>query len=228
MGLWPALSPDGKQIAYYRLKDEGIYVANSDGGNAHRIAVGETCCVQWSRDSKRLLYVEGKLKIGDIRVKIATLDGTMIAELLPGAFNPTWSPDGNRIDYAGTKPNTSSAGLYVFDVNTKESKMITTDSGGNPQWSPQGDRIVYQAGSPNVYVVNPDGTGLKQLTFGKSNDGQPTWSSDGNFIFWRSDQDGKGWAIYVMRADGSDKRLLINNTPPDADRWGRESLSAGP
>ena len=112
-------------------------------------------------------------------------------------------------------------------MRTKESRGITTDGGGDPQWSPTGNRIVYQAGSPNVFVVNADGTGKKQLTNGKSNDGQPTWSSDGNFIFWRSDQDGKGWAVYAMRADGSDKHLLINNVSPDSTRWGYESLSAG-
>jgi len=231
MGLWPSISPDGRQIAYYRMKDEGIYIANIDGGNPRKVLGGETCCVQWSRDSKHLLYVQGKLKAGDTKAKIVNLDGTAVAELLPGAFNPTWSPDGAKIVYAGTKPNTALAGLFVYDLNTKESKMITSDGGGNPQWSPRGDKIVYQAGNPkNVYVVNPDGAGLKQLTSGNSNDVQPTWSNDGNFIFWRSDQDGKGWAIYVMRADGSDKRLLINDTPPDSsEKWGgRESLSAGP
>lgn len=231
LAMWPALSPDGKLIAYYRIKDEGIYVANVDGGDAHKILVGETCCVQWSRDSKHLIYVQGKLKAGDTRVKIVNPDGTNPTELTlgPSPYNPSFSPDGTKIAYAACQQaNKNSCGIFVYDLNTKESKLITTDGGGDPQWSPRGDRIVYQAGNPNVFVVNPDGSGLKQLTFGKSNDGQPTWSNDGNFIFWRSDQDGKGWAIYAMRSDGSDKRLVVNNVPPDGDRWGYESLSAGP
>ncbi len=229
LALWPAISPDGKQIAYYRMKDEGIYVANIDGSNAHKIAPGETCCVQWSRDSKRLMFVQGKLKVSDTKVRIVNAsDGTLVAELLPGAFNPAWSPDGSKIVYAGCKENSTTCGLYIYDLNTKESRMITTDGGGDPQWSPRGDKIAYQSGNPNVFIVNPDGSGIKQLTFGKKNDGQPTWSSDGNFIFWRSDQDGKDWAIFVMRADGSDKRLLIDKVPPDNTRWGYESLSAGP
>ncbi|MDE3091881.1 MAG: serine/threonine-protein kinase, partial [Chloroflexota bacterium] len=68
LAMYPALSPDGKQIAYYRFKDEGIYVANVDGGNAHSVANGETCCVQWSRDSKRLVYLQGKLTKGDTHI----------------------------------------------------------------------------------------------------------------------------------------------------------------
>ena len=109
--------------------------------------------------------------------------------------------------------------------------MITRDNGANPQGSPRGDKIIYQAddgkGHINVFAVNSDGTGVKQLTNGKNNDGQPAWSRDGNFIFWRSDRNGAGWAIFVMRADGSNPRLLINNAPASIN-WGRESLSTAP
>jgi Tol biopolymer transport system component len=79
-----------------------------------------------------------------------------------------------------------------------------------------------------VWVANADGSGKKQLTNGKSNDGQPVWSRDGGSIFWRSDQNGSAWAIYVMNADGSSQRRIINNVPPDPNLWGWESLSVGP
>jgi TolB protein len=109
--------------------------------------------------------------------------------------------------------------------------MITRDDGKTPHWSPRGDKIVYHAdsgGFTNLFVVNADGSGRTQLTSGRGNTGQAVWSLDGNFIFYRSDQDGKAWGIFVMRADGSGRRLLINNAPPDGDLWARELLSVGP
>jgi TolB protein len=227
---WPALSPDGKLIAYHRIKDEGIYIANIDGSGARVVVKNETCCVQWSPDGKRLMYVRGKLSIGDTKITIVNVDGTNISEIATG-FNPAWAPDGNRIVYAGCQPNTTQCGLFVYDLRTKAATLITRDSGSSPQWSPRGDKIVYQAsvgGGVNIFTVNPDGSGQKQLTANKGNTGQPTWSSDGNFIFYRSDQEGKEWAIFLMRADGTDKRLLIPKAAPDANLWARESLSAGP
>lgn len=227
---WPAISPDGTQIAYHRIKDEGIYVAGIDGSNPRVVLKGETCCIQWSPDGKRLIYVLGKLRVGDTKIMITNLDGTGITEVAPG-FNPAWSPDGNRIVYAGCQPNSNQCGLFVYDLKTKNATLITRDSGGAPQWSAKTDKIVYQTsagGSVNVYVVNPDGSGGKQLTNNKGNTGQPTWSNDGQFIFYRSDQEGKEWAIFVMRSDGSNQRLLIPKVAPNATLWARESLSAGP
>jgi serine/threonine-protein kinase len=228
--MWPSFSPDGKQIAFYRLKETGIYVANTDGGGARRIVNAEACCAQWSPDSKRLVYFLGKLKVGGT-IHIINADGTGDSEIVAG-FNPDWAPDGNRIAYAGFLENTTQSGLFVYDLRTKQKIMITRDSGEGPQWSPRGDRLVYQAddgnGHKNVFVINADGTGRKQLTNGRSNDGQATWSRDGNFIFWRSDQNGAGWGIFSMRADGTNPRLLINRAPPSGNLWARESLSAAP
>jgi|GEM_PF-602945 len=229
-GLWPSLSPDGKQIAYYRIKDEGIYVANRDGSGARKIVTGETCCVQWSPDGKRLMYLQGKLKVGDTKIIIANPDGTGRAEVTAG-FSPAWAPEGNRIVYTACQPGTTSCGLYTYDLRANRATMITRDDGKTPHWSPRGDKIVYHAdsgGFTNLFVVNPDGSGRAQLTSGRGNTGQAVWSLDGSFIFFRSDQDGKAWGIFVMRADGTGRRLLINNAPPDGDLWARELLSVGP
>ena len=38
----------------------------------------------------------------------------------------------------------------------------------------------------------------------------PAWSPDGKVIYYLSDQDGTGWAVMAMNADGSNKRKIVN------------------
>jgi Tol biopolymer transport system component len=66
-----------------------------------------------------------------------------------------------------------------------------------------------RAGSWDVYVVNADGSGLRQLTDSPAHDGLGTVSPDGNYIAFLSDRDGQ-WSVYVMRPNGSDQRKLFD------------------
>jgi TolB protein len=232
--LWPAISPEGSRIAYYRIKDEGLYIANIDGGAARKIVPGEVCCAQWSPDGKRLVYVQGKvgkLTVADAKIFLVNSDGTGKTEVIPG-YSPGWAPDGNRLVYTACEANTTQCGLFTYDLRIGRPTMITRDDGKTPRWSPRGDKIVYPAdsgqGHINLFSVNPDSSGKTQLTFGKGKEVQPAWSLDGNYVYYRSDQDGKLWGIFVMRADGSGQRLLINSVPADGERWPFETLSIGP
>jgi Tol biopolymer transport system component len=66
----------------------------------------------------------------------------------------------------------------------------------------------------DIYVVNLDGTGLTYLTADDDADGYlPAFSPDGTKIAYSyHDDDSDHWVVYVMNADGSDKRRL---SPPD-------------
>jgi Tol biopolymer transport system component len=237
---WPALSPDGKSIAYLQLafagRLPGLFVADSYGGNP--VAVPDTanpglCCINWSRDGGWIVYaVSQNPKQPGGPISMVKVDSTFKTKISLGVFgnSPAFSPDGKQIVYSGSMPGVNSLGLLAVGTDgTASPRPITSDNGGNAQWSPRGDKIVYQAtdasGNIQVFVVNPDGTGKKQLTSGKGNDGQPIWSRDGGSIYWRSDQNRTAWAIMVMNADGSNPRRLVSDVPPDQDLWGWEALS---
>lgn len=234
---WAALSPDGKRIAYFGRpegKSEGLYIADANGGGAEPAVLDPgVCCINWSRDGNWVVYtVSPRPKQPGGPIYTLKVDGvykTIVALGVDGN-GPAFSPDGKQVVYAGCIPNTNNCGLAIVPAGGGAPRQITTDNGGNADWGPRG--IVYQAsdgaGHKQIFFVNPDGSGKKQLTNGKSNDGQPAWSRDGNSIFWRSDQNGTAWAIYVMNADGTNPRRLINNVAPDPDFWGWESLSVGP
>jgi Tol biopolymer transport system component len=102
----------------------------------------------------------------------------------------------------------------------------------SPVWNPDGTKIAFSGydregsssgGGANydVYVVNADGSGLKNLT--KSPDdvakgasqGPAFWSPDGTMLAFDGD-DGHVDGLYVMNADGTDFRWLAAGGWP---RW---------
>src|SRR5215467_7298224 len=70
------------------------------------------------------------------------------------------------------------------------------------------------ASDAGIYVSNLDGTGLARLTTGEF-DGNAAWSPDGKEIAFTDDVVANG-SIFVMKADGGDKRRLgwAENVPP--------------
>src|SRR5215472_15623019 len=68
------------------------------------------------------------------------------------------------------------------------------------------------SGHSNVYTINPDGTGLRQLTHVGANQaaGAPDWSPGGDKIVYASNQTGD-YRIWVMNADGSGQARVADD-----------------
>jgi Tol biopolymer transport system component len=69
-------------------------------------------------------------------------------------------------------------------------------------------------GDDEIYSINPDGSGVTQLTKNTVTDGGPAWSPDGQQIAFASNRDGN-YEIYVMGADGSNPTRLTNDASGD-------------
>jgi TolB protein len=71
-------------------------------------------------------------------------------------------------------------------------------------------------GDDEIFVMNPDGTGVEQLTFNTTPDYQPAFYPDGNWIAYVSHRDGDA-EIYMRTYDGTPpfEFPLTNNTATD-------------
>src|ERR671934_2413102 len=79
-------------------------------------------------------------------------------------------------------------------------------------------RIVFD-NNDDIYVMNADGTNVRQLTHKAGPEFDPMWSPDGQRIVYRDSSRGPNQddEIYVMNADGSGQTNLTNNPAND---WG--------
>ena len=80
----------------------------------------------------------------------------------------------------------------------------------------------------DIFVINPDGTGLANLTEtpeigdGEPMDHGPRWSPDGTRLVWSSDRAGHG-DIWIMNADGTGKEALTDTGRDDyGAAWSRD------
>ena len=86
-----------------------------------------------------------------------------------------------------------------------------------PRWSVN-DQLVFMSlmngSNLEIYVMNVDGTGLRQLT-SAANNGDPVWSPDGTRITFGSDREGGNKLnVFVMNADGSGQEQLTHFDVP--------------
>jgi len=81
--------------------------------------------------------------------------------------------------------------MYVTDLNVGRRQVLLEDGFNNwePEWSPDGKRLAFfsnRSGSYDLWLINPNGQSLEQLTFGGYSPGGLVWSPDSSrLVFLR-------------------------------------------
>jgi TolB protein len=143
---------------------------------------------------------------------------------------------GSKLVYVADRPGRDLPDeIYVANADgTNEQRVTFTDAVGGclptdqrcpptgnnlfPEWSPNGRQIAFdsnRSGASQVYVVNADGTELRQLT--TEGGARPAWSPDGRQIAFINAGVGGAGDIYVINADGTELVNLTNTATNEGD-----------
>lgn len=208
----PAYSPDGNRIVF--------------GQASGQVKSDPVVYDQIERFSLKLMDANGE----NVRTVYAI-------DNFEGDLNyPQISPDGKQIVFERANSSRSepqgARAVFTIGVDGTGLHKVTPwamNGGDAPNWSPDGELIVFRsnvesgAKQSQVYVVRPDGTGMKQLTHFKQGTivTSSSFSPDGNWITLGATGKRGSADVYVIRANGTGLRPVTRTALWDsAPDWG--------
>jgi Tol biopolymer transport system component len=218
-------SPDGELMIFQSERQADnpfyqMYITNMKSGETKRLSngTGKVTCGWVSPDKKFVTFASTHADKEALQKEQAELD-----------FRKSGQTRRYSWDY---DPNYD---IYKVSIDGKSFKNLTHTHGYNAEgsMSPNGKYLVFAsnrhaydhklsadeekklAQDPSyfidIYIMNIDGTNVRQLTTEVGYDGGPFFSPDGNRIIYRHfSEDGTTAEVYTMKLDGSDKKQITH------------------
>ncbi len=233
----PHWSADGRRLVFESTKDgkSAIYTIGVDGSDLRRLTDGKTTDGQprWSGDGKKIVFYSER--DGHLQLYVMNADGTDQRKLTDGNdldYLPDFSPKGDLVVFQSRKERLGIAhDIYTIRVDGTYRTRLTDEKNGytSAKWSRDGKKILFERtiitkkyyrdlsreemsqmkSSTEIFVMDKDGTNLKNLTNNDVEDSTPQWSMSGRTIYFISRRGGAP-NIYAMKADGTKVRKVAD------------------
>jgi Tol biopolymer transport system component/DNA-binding winged helix-turn-helix (wHTH) protein len=238
----PSFSPDGNEVAFVWSEQgeaSNIFVKQIGSETPLRLTSGPARDLSpaWSPDGKSIVFIrqaDGKNSvylvpaIGGSERKVYEIHRPIDWDA-PGL---SWSPDGNWIVFPDAKSSEDPSAIYALSLKTLEARPLSAppnswDGDYGPVFSPDGKKIAFVRGADaaerNLYLMNADGSGIRQLT----NEGRTVaglaWTADGSGLVFSTDIGGSLALWRIQAAGGHAERLTVggdNAVNPSISRRG--------
>ena len=210
----PALSPDGKMIAY------SAYLKGKMRVHVKQVSGGRTLCLteglpghqrfpSWSADGSHIAFSSSEPRA---TLYVVTALGGAPMKIAEDVWGCAWSPDGKQIAYRRGKDS-----VYTQAVDGSGARRLAVVYEPHSFcWSPDGSRIGFVSGNSSylsstaianiapssLYVVSVADGMLSQITDNTSLNMSPVWTSDTRHLLFVSNRDGTR-DIYELTVDRS-------------------------
>src|SRR6185312_4265921 len=231
-----AVASSPQQIVYARVSPNpgglGLFIASADGSGERPLLNTPDLDYDaaFAPDGQTLVFTSERNGSADLyRVKA---DGSSLERLTDDpAYDDqaAFSPDGRQVVFVSTRAG-ARANLWILDTMTHKAKPLTSGQGGDfrPSWSPDGKWIAFSSDRDSdlpfakgrwerlqvadVYLIHPDGSGLKRISQHGGFCGSPKWAPDSKSIvtYCMSAQD--TWNHRFGEGDGDTSLLKIQIT----------------
>ena len=192
--LSPALSPDGKFVAYvvggFTAQEQRVVVQELAGGQPLDVYKGRIGSdLAWSPDGSELAFsvVTSESSFASFVVIVPRLGGPA-RRLTARAAWVAWSPDGTRL--AGAR--SGSGVVDIMDKTSGETTQIRLDGSfafiRGVAWSSSGNRLAFATWTGDersaLLTIAVDGTNQQQVLEESASFSSPKWSAAGDAIYY--------------------------------------------
>lgn len=218
-----SLSPDGDNLAFSDFRDGSwnIYSVNANAGAAVRqitTSNSHEYSPVYSPDGTAILFLQSETQRGKEGEVVSNKSYLWTYALSNGALTqyvegkaPSYLPDGRRVVISRHNKDTGYNDLWMVDLeNGQEFSLASSETKGfdMPSVSPDGKKVLFVSRSTSetasdnldLYLINIDGSDLRQLTFHPGHDMSPQWANSGSsvvFLSQRGTEEGD-WNIWRM------------------------------
>ncbi len=192
------------RIVFARLgpSEATLFISNADGSGERPLTQPGSLDYNpsWSQKGDWIVFTSERAGSADLyRVHP---DGTGIERMTDDpAYDDqaAFSPDSARIVFVSTRDGGRS-NLWILDAATHKATALTSGNGGDfrPSWSPDGAWIAFSSDRDSdfpaagarwerlhlvdLYLIHPDGTGLKRISQHGGFCGSPKWTADSKAV----------------------------------------------